>query len=536
MSRGTIEYRPTRGRPTPTEESGADGYFERTWVEQGGSPYHHQGGSADGDLAPETQVGSYIVEARIAAGGFGTVYRVRHRQSGEPAALKLLHAVWAMDASWRQRFAREVEIARSLKHRHLVDIYEVGEFGDGRPFFVMELLHGSSLDAVSARGPLAPRRVLDIIAPLCEALAAAHERGIIHRDIKPSNVFLAQSSDGSTGNRPDSPLPGNERVVLLDFGIAKLLDPDNAQLTASRQLLGSPASMAPEQIAGGPVGPATDVYGLGILSYQLLTGMPPFVEASATVVRYLHRYAERPRPSAKIDIAPELDDLIIAAMNTDAGRRPGNVGEFLARFRAAVVGHEPTHPQRQMRAAFAAYLEWHCERAEEVQTDEALVDDLATTLSLAGDLFTSGGFVPVLETCRGALFVMVSSDTSSHAEDKALRQRALVQIRSIYRQLQDRPGKHADALTSICVSSGQAEITAGAPTDAGAAIGGPMAAIGGPMAAIRGPITELCQWLPGMWCAGISGHPAVFSGTGLRVESIAEDVVRISETTADATR
>src|SRR6185503_7424125 len=157
-----------------------------------------------------------------------------------------------------------------------------GRADDGRPWFAMELLDGVDLEThIAARGRLTPGEVLTVLGPICDALACAHDAGVIHRDIKASNVFLA--ADG--------------RVVLLDFGIAKLSDPGiGAGLTLSRQSLGTPSAMAPEQVAGREASERTDVYALGALLYHMLVGEPPFADSSPTVMQYLHCHARRPRP------------------------------------------------------------------------------------------------------------------------------------------------------------------------------------------------------------------------------------------------
>jgi serine/threonine protein kinase len=159
------------------------------------------------------------------------------------------------------RFLREAEVMVRVRHPNVVELVSWGTVDDGRPYLAMEFLTGTDLARVLAEhGRLPLPRVLAILEPTCAALAAAHAQAIVHRDLKASNVFLARAADGS------------ERVVLIDFGIAKLAAPDAAELTTSRQLVGTPVTMAPEQIAGGAVDARTDVYGLGVMTFHLLTG------------------------------------------------------------------------------------------------------------------------------------------------------------------------------------------------------------------------------------------------------------------------
>src|SRR5262249_36917586 len=159
-----------------------------------------------------------------------------HVVIGRPAAIKVLHAEWSCSLDAVARFQREALSVNSIGHPSIIDIYEIGELPDGRPFLVMELLEGKDLEShIRARKRLVPGEVLDVLTPLCEALAAAHQQSIVHRDVKAANVFLDQ-----------------RRVVLLDFGVAKLLDDQGADFTTSHHFLGTPGVMAPEQAEGGP--------------------------------------------------------------------------------------------------------------------------------------------------------------------------------------------------------------------------------------------------------------------------------------------
>jgi serine/threonine-protein kinase len=274
------------------------------------------------DLPVGTRIGDWTLGEALGTGGFASLHRATD-PGGRAAAIKVLHAEHATTTAAAARFLREVAIIRRIAHPNLVEIYDAGQLADGRPYYAMELLHGMDLaEHLATQGRLAPGPALAVLEPLCSALSAAHELGVVHRDLKAANVFLDRSS-------------GAERVVLLDFGIAKL--PEAADLTASRQILGSPASMAPEQLRGAPVDLRTDVYGLGALAYHMLTGQLPFDDASVTVIQYLHQYASRPAPSSLARVPAALDELVTRAMSVEPADRPASALAFAAAFRAALA-------------------------------------------------------------------------------------------------------------------------------------------------------------------------------------------------------
>ena len=275
----------------------------------------------DPDARVGTTVGAWRVERFRAAGGFGVVYDVCHAESGVAGALKVLHGHLIDSPSLAARLLREAEVISRLRHPSIVELLDAGLSDDGRPFLVMERLEGVDLaSALAAEGRRAPLAALAVIEPVCSALVLAHEHGVIHRDIKASNVFVCAEA---------------QRVVLLDFGIAKVVGATD--LTVSRQALGTPACMAPEQIRGAAVDARTDVYGLGVLAYHVLTGRMPFDDSSVTMSQYLHLHARRPRASANAPIPAAIDDVIARAMSIDPEARfPGPLA-FLAALRAAIV-------------------------------------------------------------------------------------------------------------------------------------------------------------------------------------------------------
>src|SRR5712664_3508426 len=274
----------------------------------------------DGELAPGDRAGEYLILGTIASGGCGTVYTAEHRVLGRKAAVKVLHSQLATSPEMVERFVREARVVNRIRHPNIVDIYEFGELGDKRPYFVMELLEGTSLASiVERRGRLTPAQALGYLEPVCEALRAAHAAGVVHRDLKASNVA---------------------GVKLLDFGIAKLVRtaPGERGLTAVGQRIGTPYAMAPEQIRGGAIDTRVDIYALGVLLYELLTGRYPFISGDPVEMERLHVEAPPPRPSAMAPVSPEIDSIVLRCMEKDAARRYPDVGAFVDALRAAVKG------------------------------------------------------------------------------------------------------------------------------------------------------------------------------------------------------
>ncbi len=217
--------------------------------------------------APE----GYEILAEIGRGGMGVVFRARQVNLNRLVALKMILSGPYADGAALARFRAEAEAVARLQHPHIVQIFEMGEL-DGRPFFAMEYVAGESLAARTRATPQPPREVALLVERLARAIHAVHEQGIVHRDLKPANVLLAGS---------DVPL-GQAVPKIVDFGLAKFVDLDSPSATISRDVLGTPLYMAPEQAAGQSkdAGPAVDIYALGAMLYVLLTGQPPFKGAT----------------------------------------------------------------------------------------------------------------------------------------------------------------------------------------------------------------------------------------------------------------
>ena len=208
-----------------------------------------------------SSIGPYRIEELLGRGGMGVVYRATDLRLGRSVALKLLSPELSGDARFRARFERESQLAASIDHAGIVPVYEAGD-ADGLLYIAMRYVDGSDLAQLLRReGPLEPSRAIELVGQLAEALDAAHARGLIHRDVKPSNALVAREGP-------------REHVYLADFGLTQTSGPDS--VTASGQVVGTVAYMAPEVIRGEQPGAAADVYALGCVLFECLTGEVPF--------------------------------------------------------------------------------------------------------------------------------------------------------------------------------------------------------------------------------------------------------------------
>jgi WD40 repeat protein len=239
--------------------------------------------------APVEVAGYEILEV-LGRGGMGIVYKARHRALNRLVALKMIRFDGHAEPGDVSRFRREAALVAQLQHPHIVQIYEIGEQA-GRPFFAMEFIAGGSLDRHLAGTPQPARAAAQLVETLARTIHHAHQHDIIHRDLKPANILLQKSeipNPQSETNRPTEVSDSGFQISdftpkVTDFGLAKLLHGTAARSTQSGEVLGTPSYMAPEQAAGksAPFGPATDVYGLGSILYDMLTGRPPFKAETA---------------------------------------------------------------------------------------------------------------------------------------------------------------------------------------------------------------------------------------------------------------
>lgn len=275
----------------------------------------------------------YQLESKIGRGQFGVVYRATHLQLERPVAVKILRASLEGDVTSWQRFHQESVSTGRIQHPNAVSVLDFAISEEGVPFMVMELLEGVTLEKeLRFKGKLSARRAAEIVVPICEVLSAAHDLGIVHRDVKPQNIFLHHSRQ-------------QEVIKVLDFGLAKLIDDTfrGHQMTLEGHP-GTPAYMAPERYSEIPYDGRADVYSVGVVLYEILTGEPPFsVTDGNAMALALKHLSEVPAPPSTLqpDISPELDAVVLSAMAKDSEIRPD--ARQLGIALATAVGMEPPH-------------------------------------------------------------------------------------------------------------------------------------------------------------------------------------------------
>ena len=273
------------------------------------------------------QFGPYRLDQIIGRGGMGEVYRAYDTVHERVVAIKLLLESLSADPDYRARFEREARIAAGLREQHIIPIHRFGEI-DGRLFIDMRLVDGEDLGKVLAReGALHPRRAVGILAQLAAALDAAHQANLIHRDIKPANVLLADHARGTA-----------DAVYLVDFGIAR--DSTAAtSLTVTGAAVGTPDYMAPERFTAGRIDRRADIYALGCLFYEMLTGSKPFAGGEYPALLYKHLNAEPPKPSAaRTGVPAALDAVVARSMAKNPESRFASAGELAAAAEDALDG------------------------------------------------------------------------------------------------------------------------------------------------------------------------------------------------------
>jgi eukaryotic-like serine/threonine-protein kinase len=263
--------------------------------------------------------GEYRLLRKLGEGGFGAVYEAEHPLLRRRAAVKVLHQVAGMDSDSVLRFISEAQAANHIRSRHIVDVFSFGKLPNGRHFYVMDLLVGEPLDKFLRREKRCDvATTLQLLRPIAEALDAAHAAGVVHRDLKPQNLFLAWEASGETVPK------------LLDFGMAKLLGESSVH-TVSGVPIGTPLYMSPEQARGEKVDGRSDVYALGVLCHEMLTGRVPFTGESPLAVLVSHLTLPPPRASEVLaELPPELDEPILSMLHKEPSGRPESAGAAIA--------------------------------------------------------------------------------------------------------------------------------------------------------------------------------------------------------------
>jgi serine/threonine-protein kinase len=285
-----------------------------------------------GRLTGTTLVDKYLIEEPLGAGGMCEVYRARHIALDKEVAIKILKPELAADPRIAQRFEQEARAASRVRHPHAINVTDYGIGQGNTPFLVMELVEGLTVrELLSRDGPFNIERVVNILHQACGALEVAHSVGVIHRDIKPDNIIISEYD-------------GRDWVEVVDFGVAKIQEDVNrrAALTGANFIIGTPRYMSPEQCEEKPVDARSDIYSLGVVVYEMLTGEAPFEGGSSTRLLMAH-VAEPPPPlrEKRPDISPEIESVVMRTLDKNPNRRPQSAVEFAREFEHAAGVAQP---------------------------------------------------------------------------------------------------------------------------------------------------------------------------------------------------
>jgi serine/threonine-protein kinase len=304
---------------------------------------------ASGDLAPDTQIAGYRIEDLLGRGGMSTVYLAEDLRLHRRVALKILSPELSRHPGFRERFVRESQIAAGIEHPGIVPIYEAGE-AEGVLYIAMRYVRGTDLRRLIAeRGPLEPERAVQIAGSVAEALDAAHEEGLVHRDVKPGNILIVEGA----GSR------GRDLVYLSDFGLTKRLEGESGALTKTGQFVGTVDYVAPEQIEDRPLDGRADLYSLGCVLFESLTGTSPFHRETEVATLFAHLSGDVPSlPEHRPGLPDGLGAAIATAVSRDPARRQATCGAFAAAategLSPATDGDAPSRRRRLVGAGAAA--------------------------------------------------------------------------------------------------------------------------------------------------------------------------------------
>jgi serine/threonine protein kinase len=283
---------------------------------------------ADGQLVG----GKYEILGLLGQGGVGSVYKVNHQALNKIFALKALNPGVTSDEKALRRFDAEAKTVGNLSSPYLIQVHDYGLTDDNAPYLVLDYIEGTNLAEEIARlGHLDERRVLDLFIKVCEGLEHAHSNQIVHRDLKPSNIMLLKDTKG------------NEIPKIVDFGIAKRQAIDNS-MTQTGEIFGTPLYMSPEQCRGKPIDHRSDIYSLGCVMYEALTGVPPLVGTNPvdTVLRHI---SDSPAPLKKVcsgwTVSPEIEQVVMACLEKDPNRRPASVSNLQENLKRVDSGKKP---------------------------------------------------------------------------------------------------------------------------------------------------------------------------------------------------
>ncbi|HSD87965.1 MAG TPA: serine/threonine-protein kinase [Kofleriaceae bacterium] len=263
------------------------------------------------ELGPDAVVGSYRLVRELGRGGMGVVYEARHVVLPRRAAIKVMHAELRKQPGMATRVVQEASILEDIRHPGVVRVYECALHPDRRPYIAMELVEGETLaNRLAHQGPLAPLEVTTLLAEICDVLASVHARGVVHRDLKPDNILL-------------TPCDRDFPLRLIDWGVARL--GPIGRLTLDGLTPGTPIYMSPEQAMGRNIAAPCDIYSLGVIAYELLTGHPPFDGRTLAEVVSMHLTSDPVPLQEASSTPPELASLVHRMLDKDSSVRPGAI-------------------------------------------------------------------------------------------------------------------------------------------------------------------------------------------------------------------
>lgn len=266
-------------------------------------------------------VGPFRITRQLGVGGMATVWKAYHPALDRYVAIKVLHPSFKEDPQFTERFQREARIVAKLTHPHIVPVYDFSEH-EGMSYLVMRYIEGRTLKALLREGPLSPGRVMEILEPACQALAYAHDQGVLHRDIKPSNFIITPEGE----------------IFLTDFGLARMAETTDSTLSRDT-LIGTPQYISPEQVRGERLDGRTDIYSLGVVLFEMLTGRVPFDADTPYAVIHDHVFSPLPLPREFNPSIPEsVERVVLKALAKSRDDRYQNVSEMISALETALSG------------------------------------------------------------------------------------------------------------------------------------------------------------------------------------------------------
>ena len=413
-------------------------------------------------LSVGAKVGHYVIRGLHATAGYSRVYQAVDSITGQDVAIKVLHERLSKSLRHIERFHREYQALHCIRHPNVVETLDYGLLDDNRPYLVMEWCAGATLENMLVHGAFTLDEAMPILRQICYAVQAAHDIGVLHRDIKPANVILVPC-EGETA-----------RVKLIDFGISTSSDKTEAQrtsLTSSGACIGTPYAMAPEQIYGAGLGVTTDVYAIGVLVHQLLTGKKPFFGATVTEMVDMLLTVMPPLVSDMAAVPPAIDHTVHKCMAKQCRDRYQSVSAALAAFELAASERGPVREEENRGNAIGVYvnLDFRCPEDDVEDEDFDLVDEL---LEHAHQACGAAGLRVALEAGSSLLAVALLPDSASR--QIAIRTAALEFARSIAEKYESQKSEAVSLSVVMHVDAIESEFSGGVTSF----VGGDLLSIG----------------------------------------------------------